>query len=211
MKRNPEEINLFQVERLILFSDAVFAIAITLLIIEIKVPHFSAPVSDAELAHEVVHQLPEWLGFLVSFTLVGVFWTLHHRVFQYVANYDGRLIALNLLFLMTIVVMPYSSAFFSAYPSRGLPFRFYCFNVAASGATMWLLWYHITHVRTGIASAIAAVRQYNFVRLSILTIGFALTAIFSLFLGLEARICFILIPIAMRVAKQRFGVSAEGV
>ena len=72
----------FQLERMILFSDAVFAIAITLLVIEIKVPeidkHF---VNDHLLGEAMAHLIPKFVGFFISFILIGFYWILHHRMF----------------------------------------------------------------------------------------------------------------------------------
>src|SRR5215204_5839473 len=82
----------FQLERLILFSDAVFAIAITLLVIEIKIPEVHENVSDKVLLHELKHLVPKFIGFLISFMLIGLYWTIHHRMFGFVTNYNKRLV-----------------------------------------------------------------------------------------------------------------------
>ena len=94
----------FQLERLILFSDAVFAIAITLLVIEIRIPdkhemQLHDGVSDKALLHALGLLVPKFLGFLVSFMLIGLYWTIHHRMFGFVTGYDRKLLFLNLVFL----------------------------------------------------------------------------------------------------------------
>lgn len=104
----PEHKKEFQVERLVFFSDAVFAIAITLLIIEIKVPSLHGlPVSDDSFLHAFSLLLPNLVGFALSFFIIGLYWSLHHRMFGYVTDYNGKLIWLNLLFLFSIVLMPF--------------------------------------------------------------------------------------------------------
>src|SRR6478672_11723927 len=106
----------FQLERLILFSDAIFAIAITLLVIEIKVPELDRhTATDDQLAHSLGEMIPKFIGFFVSFIIIGLYWTIHHRMFGYVINYTRRMLWLNLLFLLGIVLMPFSTAFYSAY------------------------------------------------------------------------------------------------
>src|SRR5690348_4972851 len=84
----------FQLERMILFSDAVFAIAITLMAIEIKVPETTpgSLIQSDELAHKLLELLPHFIGFIVSFIVVSIFWHTHHRTFGYVIGYDGGLI-----------------------------------------------------------------------------------------------------------------------
>src|SRR6187401_3098236 len=87
----------FQLERLILFSDAVFAIAITLLVIEIKIPEaHDKPVKDAVLLYKLGELIPKFVGFLISFLLIGQYWIVHHRMFSFVVNYTDRLIWLNI-------------------------------------------------------------------------------------------------------------------
>src|SRR5438046_2871708 len=86
----------FQLERMILFSDAVFAIAITLLAIEIKVPEVAHDLaSDQVLAQKMAQLMPKFVGFLVSFLVIGVYWVVHHRMFGFVINYNQRLLWLN--------------------------------------------------------------------------------------------------------------------
>jgi uncharacterized membrane protein len=83
----------FQLERMILFSDAVFAIAITLLVIEMKVPEIAKDVvSEEKLVESLFHLIPKFIGFLVSFFIIGLYWTVHHRLFGFVVNYNQSLI-----------------------------------------------------------------------------------------------------------------------
>ena len=79
-----------QVERIIFFSDAVFAIAITLLVIEIKVPELHGTAGETELLRAIFHLLPKFMGFLVSFVIIGLYWTRHHFMFGYVAAYTTK-------------------------------------------------------------------------------------------------------------------------
>ena len=84
----------FQLERMILFSDAVFAIAITLLVIEIKIPgkeELEGPVSDRSILNALGHLIPKFVGFLISFMLIGLYWTVHHRMFGFVTSYTRKL------------------------------------------------------------------------------------------------------------------------
>src|SRR5438309_1273028 len=102
----------FQLERMILFSDAVFAIAITLLALEIKVPAIDRHLAtDALLANSLGELIPKFIGFFFSFFIVGLYWTIHHRTFGYVVDYTSKLLRLNLIFLLAVVLMPFSTAF----------------------------------------------------------------------------------------------------
>src|SRR6266498_3111523 len=126
----------FQLERMILFSDAVFAIAITLLVIEIKVPTIDRHIAtDALLLKALDELIPKFVGFFISFFIIGLYWTIHHRMFGYVVNYTRRLLWLNLVFLLAVVMMPFSTAFYSEYIIQLLktPAMIYVANVVFLG------------------------------------------------------------------------------
>lgn len=119
----------FQLERLILFTDAVFAIAITLLAIEIKIPEFEGRPADAEVWERMLWLIPKFIGFLTGFAVIALYWVAHHRIFRFLRNYDQKLLWLNLLFLLSIVLMPFSSGLFSSYATVKAPFTIYAINI----------------------------------------------------------------------------------
>ena len=142
----------FQLERLILFSDAVFAIAITLLIIEIRIPDVHPDVSDHALLQALGHLIPKFVGFFISFMLIGLYWLIHHRMFGFVTDYDNRLRVLNLAFLFFIVLMPFSTGFYSEYAGGELfakqlkvPMTFYVLNFVCAGIMNYWMWRYVTN------------------------------------------------------------------
>lgn len=133
----------FQIERIALFSDAVFAIAITLLIIEIRVPEVhDHHVTDAILWDHLRLVIPKFVGFLVSFFVIGLYWLVHHRMFRYVIHINQKLLWNNLLFLLPIVVMPFSTAVLSEYynGTLRLPLAVYMTNICFTGFFSYRLW-----------------------------------------------------------------------
>jgi uncharacterized membrane protein len=149
----------FQLERMILFSDAVFAIAITLLVIEIKVPELhDEAVTDKALLHKLGKLIPKFIGFVVSFMLIGLYWSIHHRMFGFVTNYTRKLLGLNLLFLLFIALMPFSTGFYSEYAGPELfrqqlkiPMTFYVLNFSLAGLANYLMWRYITNPANKVA------------------------------------------------------------
>jgi uncharacterized membrane protein len=94
------------VERLAFFSDAVVAIAMTLLALELPVPDAD---SASGLADFVTDQYGMYLAFLVSFFVIAQYWRGHHRVYRYVTDAPPRLVSLNIFWLLTVVVTPYAT------------------------------------------------------------------------------------------------------
>ena len=148
----------FQLERMILFSDAVFAIAITLLVIEIKIPDEHIDVSDNSLLRSLGHLIPKFIGFFISFMLIGIYWTVHHRMFGFVTSYNRKLLLLNLIFLFFVALMPFSTGFYSEYAGPDLvrhqlkvPLTFYVLNFCCVGFINFLMWRYITNPKNKVA------------------------------------------------------------
>lgn len=132
----------FQLERLILFTDAVFAIAITLLAIEIKLPEMEGRPTDAQIWEQLVRLIPKFIGFLTGFAVIALYWMAHHRIFRFMRNYNPKILWLNILFLLFIVLMPFSSGLFSSYATVKAPFTVYAVNIVlAALAQVWLMRY----------------------------------------------------------------------
>ena len=112
-------------ERLVFFSDAVFAIAITLLVIEIHVPHVEGEPSDLAFVAALAERIPSFVGFLVSFGVIAAFWAGHHRAFCLASRYSSRVLIWNFLLLGAIAFMPFVTAFASAYPGERVPALLY--------------------------------------------------------------------------------------
>lgn len=101
--------------RLEAFSDGVFAIAITLLILEIKVPHPPAGDSHSSLAEALSSQWAAYIGYVVSFIMIGIYWVNHHYIFRFYRGTNHVFNLLNIFFLMTISFLPFPTAVISDY------------------------------------------------------------------------------------------------
>jgi uncharacterized membrane protein len=132
-------------ERIMFFSDAVMAIAITLLAIDLKVPEIAASAAAAELPRSLSELGPQFLSFLISFFVIGIYWMSHHRYFRFIKRYDGGLIVLNLLFLLFIVLMPFVASLFGQYYYLPLGMSVYAAAVAATGLSMGALWWYASY------------------------------------------------------------------
>jgi uncharacterized membrane protein len=138
-------------ERVAFFSDAVFAIAVTLLIINLHVP---ASVGTGPAAARFARGLGQELGRIVSWALsfyvVARVWIGHHTLFRYLRRIDQRLMGLNLVFLALVAFLPYATAVLGDWGNTGPGAAFYAGSMAAVGLAQGALWFHAR--RAGLTS-----------------------------------------------------------
>ena len=182
-------------ERLIFFSDAVFAIAITLLIIEIHVPEVHRPASDADFLLALARLAPDFSSFFVSFFVIGAFWAGHHRAFDCARHWSPRLVFPNLMLLSAIAAMPFFTAFASEYWGQRVPIALYC----AWMTVIALLNVHLQRIATAapvvgedvLAAQVKEVRRRG---LAVL-LGAASSFVLSLFVPIAGQLALITIPL----------------
>lgn len=141
----------FELERMILFSDAVFAIAITLLIIEIKFPELPENYRvSLDLFNMFKPTLLQFIGFFVSFFIIGISWSRHLKMFRYLKAYDDGVIFRNLLSLLFIVAFPFAaSGLIHFRPSFMFPIIIYIANIMLMAlSNFWLAHYIFKHKPT---------------------------------------------------------------
>ena len=126
MPEGPAHAPEHRVERLVFFSDAVIAIAITLLVIEIHVPHLPHTAGAAEFGAALAELVPNFVGFFISFFVVGAFWGAHHRAFAVAGQWSESLVFANLTFLCAVAAMPFVTALLSANGGARFPVLVYC-------------------------------------------------------------------------------------
>jgi TMEM175 potassium channel family protein len=115
-----------QLERLVFFSDAVFAIAITLLVLEIDVPRLAKGAASAAFLPALDSLIPSLFGYVISFIVIGLVWVAHHRAFACARVYRPKVLGWNLGLLGMIALMPWFTAFMSANIRSQLPWEVYC-------------------------------------------------------------------------------------
>lgn len=127
-------------ERIIALSDGVFAIVITLLVLELKVPE----VESFELSRAMVETVPKVLSHIVSFIILGIYWVGHHNMFQHIKRHDRILIWLNILFLLCVASMPFPTGLIVQYPDQRLAIIVYAATLIAGGLVLALMWRYAT-------------------------------------------------------------------
>ena len=138
-----DHLNQIGLERLVFFSDGVFAIAITLLALEIRLPAGENILSENEMLQAMLGLGQHYLGYFISFLAIGVFWIAHHRKFRFIQRYDSRLLMLNLLLLMVVAFIPFPSSLISEYPNRTATI-FYALTMILAAILFCLIWWYAT-------------------------------------------------------------------
>ncbi len=127
------------------FSDGVFAIAITLLVIEIGVPHLENGSEGTSLFGALIGQWPSYLAYVISFLQIGVVWANHHNRFTYIVRSDHVFLFLNILFLMCVAFIPFPTALLAEYvetEERTTAVAIYTGTLAVTAVFFTLLWYY---------------------------------------------------------------------
>jgi len=125
----PHEHRSIELERLVLFSDAVFAIAITLLVLELKVPDRESIRSAGGVAAALFGELPKFAAFFISFAVIGFYWIAHHRMSRHIRRCNGTLLALNLLLLLFVAFLPFPVALFGSFRREPTAIAFYAISM----------------------------------------------------------------------------------
>jgi uncharacterized membrane protein len=126
--------------RTLSFTDGLFAIAATLLVIDLAVPVLNVTDSVHELADKLNDENEKFISFFISFAVIGRYWLAHHAFFSMLARMDRALIAINLLYLAFIAFLPFPTALLGEYFSNPLSVVIYAVNVAiVSGLEVVLL------------------------------------------------------------------------
>jgi len=124
------------------FSDGVFAIVITLLVLEIKVPELSGHAVDGELLRALIALWPKFASFIISFVVVGVYWVAHHYAFHHIKHADRSLIWINNLFLLCVVFIPFPTALLGTYIGDRVAVIAYGLTLIVVGLSLGVLWWY---------------------------------------------------------------------
>lgn len=127
-------------DNILLFSDAIFAFAITLLAIDIRVV-----AGTTNLNNDIYNLLPRFISFILTFWIVANYWINYHRLFRLIKDYDRTLIYLTFFFLMLIVLLPFPNDLIGKYPFTTTATIIYAFFLVLTSTSQLLLWTYVSH------------------------------------------------------------------
>ena len=142
--------------RLEAFADAVIAIAITLLIIEIRLPPHEEVQRLGGVGAALAQLWPSYLGYVISFAVIGIMWANHHNLMKLIDRVDHGFIILTLLLLLCIAFLPFPTAVMAEHladpKERSVAVAFYCGCFTVTAVFYFLMWWHAARGRRLIAS-----------------------------------------------------------
>lgn len=189
------ETNLPGPGRLEAFSDGVLAIAITLLVLEIKVPHLAVPGDAREALAALLALGPKFLSYLLSFLFIAVFWVNHHRFFRLIRHVDAGLLWLNMVLLLALSFIPFPTGMIGEYPRNAVALALFAIVLMLAGIAFNLMWRHAESRRLyhdGVAPAsIARAKARGLVG----PVLYALAAALAFVLPPAAWAIFIIVPL----------------
>lgn len=124
-------------------ADGVFAIVMTLLVFDMRVPT-QEQVDAVGLGQALLALTPNIISYVISFIILGVYWVGHHNQFFYIRRSDRTLLWINILYLMFVALVPFSTGLLSRYGSDRLSLIVYNLNLIAVGAVLYLHWAYAT-------------------------------------------------------------------
>ena len=144
MKKNlsiiDESTNYVNLERLTFLVDGVFAITMTLLVLELRLPESST----ANLSQSLFTMLPRLYIYFVAFYSIANHWVVHQRMFRRITNADSKMLWLTILGLLFITLIPASTAIVGRYPMEKLAAACFSANSFLQGMTVWIFWAYVS-------------------------------------------------------------------
>jgi uncharacterized membrane protein len=130
-------------DRVLNFSDGVFAFAATLLILKIDLPALTgAEATSPRLAQELISLWPQYFANIISFLMIGYYWLTHHAIFSLVKKYNQQVIWLNILFLIFLSFLPFPVDLFGDYSNSNTIVVFYSLTLSLAGALLAAIWFY---------------------------------------------------------------------
>lgn len=162
--------------RLETLVDGIFAIAMTLLVLSLTIPQITGSISNATVEEILYGLLPNFMSLVISFILLAVFWNIHHRIFKQIKYVNGTTLWINLIWLLFIVLVPFSATLIGEYGSFPLSHVVFNLNLLGIAFLLYLNWYFADRSEF-ISENVKTAQITRIKRVNALFIGIALLAL----------------------------------
>lgn len=180
MSKSQESLPKSRIEAL---SDGIFAIVMTIIVLELRVPETSEMDLNSEKIFEfIINYLPKIETYAISFVIAGVFWLRHQLHFMHITGVDRVTITINIFFLLFVTFIPFTTGFVMNFPDQEVPFLLYAFNLFIISIILVLNWRYVSKDRRYITNSMTDKEIKNFTFLtSVAPLIFISAIIMSLF------------------------------
>jgi len=132
-------------KRLETLVDGIFAIAMTLLVLGLAVPKINGPLSNEVVTNAIFNLIPNFISLVVSFLLLAIFWKIHHRIFKLINLMNGTLLWINVIWLLFIVLVPFSATLTGNYGQFTISNVIFNLNMLGIASLLYLNWHYADH------------------------------------------------------------------
>jgi uncharacterized membrane protein len=129
-------------KRLETLVDGIFAIAMTLLVLGLAVPVIHAPITNGSVQTAIYNLIPNFISLVVSFVLLAIFWKIHHRIFKQINKMNGTLLWINVIWLLFIVLVPFSASLTGDYGQFVISNVIFNINMLGIATLLYLNWHY---------------------------------------------------------------------
>lgn len=160
--------------RVINFSDAVFAFAATLLVLKIDIPQLSGIDMNTQLVQTLINMWPEYLANIISFLVIGYYWLNHHAIFGLLKRFNSTIVWINIIFLISVSFIPFPVDLYGDFPTTPIVVVFYSLSLAVVGYLLALIWWYASYNNRLIDRKMSK-RRINYYRARTLVAPFVFT------------------------------------
>lgn len=197
----PDPLGVPGTERLLTLTDGVVAIALTLLVLQFKVPSLQGDPKSPHALYVALHLGGSLVSYVVSFYVIGQFWLAHHRVFRYISGHSESLAWWNFGFLFTITLFPFTSALLGSYPDNALAVIAFSVNLLLASISTTLVVGVAQHMHMLVPQATPAVLRGIRVRGLATGAVIAASIVVAFFSTTAAKYTWILMVVSIRLAR----------
>jgi len=199
---------IFSKERLEALTDGVFAIIMTILVFNVSVPELilfaEGEYATERLSSRLSDLWPDIISYIVSFVTLSVYWVAHHRIFHWIVNVDRPMIWMNISFLMTIGLIPFSTVLLAKYSDQQISIFIYSSNAILAGVIIYFIYYYAKgHLELVDKTVHSLIKNRSGRRILITILTYSVTISFS-FIYLPASLFLFLIVLLPEFIPDRY-------
>lgn len=196
--------NIIDENRVVGFSDAVFAFAATLLVLKIDLPSLSGGEFSTQLGSALIALWPTYLANIISFLVIGYYWLNHHAIFGLLKRIDKGVVWLNLVFLVFLSFLPFPVDLYGDYPTEKVAIIFYSLSLALVGSFLVIIWLYAVRKKLTSESLTRRHIRYYTLRLLVAPIVFVFSGLLLFVDPILSQLSWIFVGVGLFIVNKFF-------